>query len=116
MDQSILFNILVVAVLIFANAFFVASEFALVKVRKTKLEQLSNEGSSTAKVALDTVENMNDMLAAIQLGIPKRYLVIVHEIGEEEFDTYIICNPKIISTSSEKIYVEMGKQNKKIKE
>ena len=69
MDQSILFNILVVAVLIFANAFFVASEFALVKVRKTKLEQLSNEGSSTAKVALDTVENMNDMLAAIQLGI-----------------------------------------------
>ncbi len=69
MDQSILFNILVVAVLIFANAFFVASEFALVKVRKTKLEQLSNEGSSTAKVALNTVENMNDMLAAIQLGI-----------------------------------------------
>ncbi|MGN1153291.1 MAG: hemolysin family protein [Candidatus Gastranaerophilaceae bacterium] len=69
MDQSILFNILVVAVLIFANAFFVASEFALVKVRKTKLEQLSNEGSSSAKVALDTVENMNDMLAAIQLGI-----------------------------------------------
>ncbi len=69
MDQSILFNMLVVAVLIFANAFFVASEFALVKVRKTKLEQLSNEGSSTAKVALDTVENMNDMLAAIQLGI-----------------------------------------------
>lgn len=69
MDQSILFNILVVAALIFANAFFVASEFALVKVRKTKLEQLSNEGSSTAKVALKTVENMNDMLAAIQLGI-----------------------------------------------
>lgn len=69
MDQSILFNILVVAILVFANAFFVASEFALVKVRKTKLEQLANEGSSTAKVALDTVNNMNDMLAAIQLGI-----------------------------------------------
>lgn len=69
MDQSILINMLVVAILIFANAFFVASEFALVKVRKTKLEQLSNEGSSTAKVALKTVDNMNDMLAAIQLGI-----------------------------------------------
>ena len=47
-------------------------------------------------------------MAAIQLGIPKRYLVIVHEVDEEEFDTYIICNPKIISNSSEKIYVEMG--------
>ena len=42
-------------------------------------------------------------MAAIQLGIPKRYLVIVHEVDEEEFDTYIICNPKIISNSAEKI-------------
>lgn len=47
-------------------------------------------------------------MAAIQLGIPKRYLVIVHEVDEEEFDTYIICNPKIVSNSKEKIYVEMG--------
>ncbi len=47
-------------------------------------------------------------MAAIQLGIPKRYLVIVHEIAEEEFDTYIVCNPKIVSNSAEKIYVEMG--------
>lgn len=47
-------------------------------------------------------------MAAIQLGIAKRYLVIVHEVDEEEFDTYIICNPKIISNSEEKIYVEMG--------
>ena len=47
-------------------------------------------------------------MAAIQLGIPKRYLTIVHEVDEEEFDTYIICNPKIVSTSAEKIYVEMG--------
>ncbi len=47
-------------------------------------------------------------MAAIQLGVPKRYLTIVHEIDEEEFDTYVICNPKIISNSLEKIYVEMG--------
>ena len=47
-------------------------------------------------------------MAAIQLGVPKRFLTIVHEIDEEEFDTYIICNPKIISNSLEKIYVEMG--------
>ncbi len=47
-------------------------------------------------------------MAAIQLGIPKRYITIVHEVGEEEFDTYIVCNPKIISNSEEKIYVERG--------
>ena len=47
-------------------------------------------------------------LAFPQLGKNIRIIVIVHEVDEEEFDTYIICNPKIISNSSEKIYVEMG--------
>lgn len=46
-------------------------------------------------------------MAAIQLGIPKRYLTIVHEV-EDGFDTYVIVNPKIISNSVEKIYVEEG--------
>jgi len=47
-------------------------------------------------------------LAAIQLGIPKRYLTIVHEVDDGVFDNYIIVNPKIVSTSQEKIYVEDG--------
>jgi len=47
-------------------------------------------------------------LAAIQLGIPKRYLTIVHEVDEGEFDNYVVINPKIVSFSSEKIYVEDG--------
>ncbi len=47
-------------------------------------------------------------MAAIQLGIAKRYLVIVHEVEEDLFDEYFIANPKIISNSSEKIYVDMG--------
>ena len=48
-------------------------------------------------------------LAAIQLGIPKRYLVIVHEQEiKETFKTYVVINPKILSTSEEKIYVEEG--------
>lgn len=47
-------------------------------------------------------------LAAIQLGVSKRYFVVVDEIDEGEFDTYILINPKIISNSAEKIYVEMG--------
>ncbi len=47
-------------------------------------------------------------MAAIQLGIPKRYLTIVHEIEPKVFDTYVIINPKIVSSSLEKIYVEDG--------
>ena len=41
----------------------------MVKVRKTRLEQLSSEGDSTAKLALGMTEDINDMLAAAQLGI-----------------------------------------------
>ncbi len=47
-------------------------------------------------------------MAAIQLGIPKRYVVIVHEVEEGSFDTYVLINPKIVSSSQEKIYVEDG--------
>jgi len=47
-------------------------------------------------------------LAAIQLGIPKRYFVVVHEYDEGLFDNYVIINPKIISHSEELIYVGEG--------
>ena len=67
--SDILINIFVIAFLLFVNGFFVAAEFALVKVRKTRLEQLSNEGNSNAKKALKLVEETNKMLAAAQLGV-----------------------------------------------
>lgn len=48
-------------------------------------------------------------MAAIQLGIKKRYIVIVHEQEiKETFKTYVVVNPKIVSNSEEKIYVEEG--------
>lgn len=47
-------------------------------------------------------------LAAIQLGIPKRYFVIVHEVENGKFNNYVIVNPEIISSSEEMIYVETG--------
>ena len=45
-------------------------------------------------------------LAAVQLGILKRYLVIVHEVEDGKFDNYVVVNPKIISNSLEQIYVD----------
>lgn len=47
-------------------------------------------------------------MSAIQLGIPKRYFVVVYEVEEGKFDNYILINPRIISNSMEKIYVEEG--------
>ena len=62
-------NIFIIAFLLFVNGFFVAAEFALVKVRKTRLEQLANEGSKLALKALKLINNTNKMLAAAQLGV-----------------------------------------------
>ncbi len=47
-------------------------------------------------------------MAAIQLGVAKRYFVVVHEVEDGVFDNYVLINPKIISNSEEKIYVELG--------
>ena len=52
-------------------------------------------------------------MSAIQLGVPKRYFVVVLDVTEEEeqekkFETYILINPKMISNSMEQIYVTDG--------
>ena len=47
-------------------------------------------------------------LAAIQVGVNKRYFVVTDDLGEGNFDDYILINPRIISNSVEKIYVEAG--------
>ena len=67
--SNIVFNTFIIIFLLFVNGFFVAAEFSLVKIRKTRLEQLINDGSSRAKRAMKLVNNMNRMLAAAQLGV-----------------------------------------------
>ena len=47
-------------------------------------------------------------LSLIQLGIAKRYFVVVYEYEEGKFENYVVINPKILSESEEKIYVEEG--------
>ena len=69
MDFKLLFDLAVIVFLLFLNGFFVAAEFALVGVRKTKVKQLSDEGNFDAKLALDAVKNLDKYIAAVQLGI-----------------------------------------------
>jgi len=62
-------KLLAVAVLIILTAFFVASEFAIVKVRKTRVEAKAAEGNKKAKNSLRVLNNLDYYLSACQLGI-----------------------------------------------
>ncbi|RIW32725.1 HlyC/CorC family transporter [Bacillus salacetis] len=62
-------NLFLVAVLIGLTAFFVASEFAIVKVRSSRIDQLVAEGSTKAEAAKKVISNLDSYLSACQLGI-----------------------------------------------
>jgi CBS domain containing-hemolysin-like protein len=55
--------------LILANGFFVAAEFALVRSRRSRVEQLASEDSRNAASVLDQLDHIDEYLAACQLGI-----------------------------------------------
>ena len=59
----------VVAALVLLNGFFVAAEFALVKVRRSQLDTLTAEGNKRAVTGRHVTENLNAYLSACQLGI-----------------------------------------------
>ena len=70
--DAVIFNtlkILAVLVLVLLNGFFVAAEFALVRIRETQLEVLVAKGWRRAKMAQHIVRNLNSYLSATQLGI-----------------------------------------------
>ncbi len=58
-----------IAVLVALNAFFVAAEFALVKVRGSQLDALQTDGNKRAAVARQVISNLDAYLSACQLGI-----------------------------------------------
>ena len=58
-----------IALLVFLNGFFVAAEFALVKVRMSQLEALADEGNTRAAKAQTVVGDLDAYLSACQLGI-----------------------------------------------
>jgi CBS domain containing-hemolysin-like protein len=66
---SILLRLAAVLVLVAANGMFVAAEFAIVSVRRTRLIPLIERGSRTARLVLRAAEDPNAFLAATQLGI-----------------------------------------------
>ncbi|CAN5642048.1 hemolysin family protein [soil metagenome] len=65
----LVYGLLAIPVLIFINAFFVAAEFALVAIRRTRVEELVTEGRPRAAALLKSIDALNNSVAAAQLGI-----------------------------------------------
>lgn len=63
-------------VLVLLNGFFVAAEFALVSVRRTRIDQLADEGNRTAQATQSALKNLDLYIAATQLGITMASLAI----------------------------------------
>ena len=89
MDWSELITIgllvMAVAFLVFLNGFFVAAEFALVKVRDTQLQPLVSQGQRRAKMARHLLANLDAYLSACQLGITLASLALGY-VGHPIFD------------------------------
>ena len=64
-----LFDVLLTIFLVLLNGFFVAAEFAIVKVRASQLEVEAKEGKKLAGLARNIVEHLDEYLSATQLGI-----------------------------------------------
>src|SRR4051812_34063633 len=66
---QILGELLIVLGLVLANGFFVATEFALVKIRSSQLRPLAKTGGWRVKFALKATERLDAALSATQLGV-----------------------------------------------
>ncbi len=67
--ESVLFELILVLLIIFANAFFVAAEFAIVKVRTTQIQPLADKNNKRAKITVKILANLDAYLSASQVGI-----------------------------------------------
>lgn len=69
-------RLMILIVMILLTAFFVAAEFGLVKIRKSRLESLEQEGNKKATLALHIIKHLDEYLSACQLGITLTSLAI----------------------------------------
>lgn len=69
-------QLLLSVLLLVANGFFVAVEFALLASRRTKLEAMAEAGSARARLAIGSMRNLNLQLSGVQLGITMASLLL----------------------------------------
>jgi CBS domain containing-hemolysin-like protein len=74
--MTLFFELLAVAVLVLLNGYFVAAEYALVTVRRTRMHELEQEGNRRAKIGLGITAEPARFIAAMQLGVTVTSLAI----------------------------------------
>jgi CBS domain containing-hemolysin-like protein len=89
MESSILIKLIIVVVLIAINAYFVATEFALVAVRRTRIEQRLRGGDRRAKFVSEALDHPDDFISAAQLGITVASIAIGY-IAEDSIHALIL--------------------------
>lgn len=67
--ELLVIALIAIPILVAINGFFVAAEFAIVAVRKTRVEELVKQNVPRSKALLAAIESMDDSVAAAQLGI-----------------------------------------------
>jgi len=92
-----LFYIFLSLILVGLNGFFVASEFAIVKVRRTRLQELAGQGVKAARISIMCVDQLDEYLSATQLGITLVSLALGW-LGEEAFfNLFVILFPEYLT-------------------
>ena len=66
---SLLWGVVLVGVFVGVNAFFVAAEYALVRVRRTQMETLAAQGRGAARIVLHGLDHLSRYIAGVQVGI-----------------------------------------------
>ncbi len=91
----ILLSLLLVAL----NGFFVAAEFAIVKVRRTRLKELEGQGVAAARISILMVDQLDEYLSATQLGITLVSLGLGW-VGEESFyNLFALSFPDLVTAN-----------------
>jgi CBS domain containing-hemolysin-like protein len=98
--MGIFWRLLSVLVLVLINGFFVAAEFALVKIRDTQLEPFIQRGHKRARIARKVLQNLDRSLSAAQLGITLASLGLGW-IGEPVFAKLIEPLATVMNIESE---------------
>jgi CBS domain containing-hemolysin-like protein len=118
-----------IAALVFMNGFFVAAEFALVKIRLSQLEALAEEGNTRAAKAQGVVSDLDAYLSACQLGITLASLGLgwvgepfLAQVLQPVFTLFGISSPTVITSVSfllafsiiTFLHIVLGEQSPKI--
>ena len=86
---AIAVQLLIVFALVVANAFFVASEFALVAVRKTRIDQLAASGNRSAIAVQNALKNITHYIGAVQVGVTLASLLL-GGLGEQALEPIML--------------------------